>query len=316
MIIDIHAHIIPPAALRERHSGQAWWPRVYRDASGGQLIELGGSTMGAAPREMSDIGRIVAEQDAAGVEVVVLSPPPFVLGYERPAEQGHAICRVQNDAIAQITSGTAPQTANSSHPNSAFWMDVEGGMFYDAGYWYYNDGKLLANAENRLITTGNLKKTAYGSFFGTGTTIAENASFAAFDGGNLYYFDHAAHCIKRYNLKGAETVNLLYYSAGEVVSELGIGPINLFTADNPEGSLVPKQRLLYVLHGGGMTSVLTHDVSAYFGDLNSDGRANENDALLICDYKISMALDSAQLALADVNRDGRIDLLDALEICR
>jgi hypothetical protein len=221
-----------------------------------------------------------------------------------------------NDAIAQITSGTAPQTAAFSHPNSEFWKDAQGGMFYDAGYWYYNDGTLLANAENQLITIGNLKKTIYDSFFGSGTTIAENASFAAFDGGNLYYFDHAAHCIKRYNLKSTEIVDLLYYSAGEVVSELGIGPINLFAADNPEGSLVPKQRLLYVLHGGGMTSVLTHDVSAYFGDLNSDGRANENDALLICDYKISMALDSAQLALADVNRDGRIDLLDALEICR
>jgi aminocarboxymuconate-semialdehyde decarboxylase len=102
MIIDVHAHIIPPAALRERQSGQPWWPRVYRDASGVQLIEHGGSTMGAAPRELSDIGRIVAEQDAAGVEIVVLSPPPFVLGYETPAEQGHGICRVQNDAIAKI----------------------------------------------------------------------------------------------------------------------------------------------------------------------------------------------------------------------
>jgi len=222
-----------------------------------------------------------------------------------------------NDAIAQITSGTAPQTAAVSHPNSEFWKDAQGGMFYDAGYWYYNDGTMpVGNVEDQRITIGNLKKTAFSNFFGMGTTIAQNASFAAFDGGNLYYFDHAVHSIKRYNLKSAETVELIYFSADQVVSELGIGPISLFAADNPEGSPLPKQRLLYILHGSGMTSVLTHDVSAYFGDLNNDGRADEKDALLICGYKIGQMLDLAQLALADANSDGHIDLLDALGICR
>ncbi len=221
-----------------------------------------------------------------------------------------------NDAIVQITSGTAPQTATASHPYSAFWWDVEGGMFYDAGYWYYNDGTMsVGNVLDQRITIGNLKKTVYNNAFGMGAIIAENASFAAFDGGNLYYFDHDTRSIKRYNLKSTETVELINFSAGEVVSELGMGPINLYAAGNPEGSFVSKQQLLYILHGGGVTSVLTLAVSSVVGDLNRDGRANEMDALLICGFRIGIALTEEQLTLADVNNDGIIDLSDALLIC-
>ncbi len=225
-----------------------------------------------------------------------------------------------NDAVVQLTAGTAPQTSAASHPYSAFWKDAEGGMFYDAGYWYYNDGTLPAHhVGDQRVTLGDLRKTVYGSLFGMGTIIAENTSFAAFDGGNLYYFDHDGHSIKRYNLKSAETIKLESFTESDVVSELAIGPLSLYLADNWEGSRVPKQRLVYILLSGGEPGevlVLSADISPYLGDLNGDGRANVTDALLVCKYRIGGALEPEQLSLADMNGDGLVDLLDALGICR
>lgn len=229
----------------------------------------------------------------------------------------HFSTQKPNDVEVQITSGTAPEAATASHPYSDFWQYVEGSMFYDAGYWYYNDGtKLYSSVAGRYITIGNLKKTIFVNAFDTGSTIAGNATFAASDGGSLYYFDHGTLSIKRYSLKSADTVELINFSTGEVISELGIGPINLYAAGNPEGSLVSKQQLLYILHSGGATSVLTFALSPAVGDLNRDGRINEMDALLICGFRIGIALTEEQLTLADANNDGIIDLSDALLICR
>ena len=101
MNIDIHAHIILPEVLREVDPTDAWRPRVFRDEQGRQKVEHGGKVAGSAPREFVDIERILAEQQAAAVDLVVLSPWTSLLNYDLSAEECRRTCRLQNDALAR-----------------------------------------------------------------------------------------------------------------------------------------------------------------------------------------------------------------------
>src|SRR5574341_137726 len=101
MLIDIHAHYIPPEVLRERNPGESWRPRVYRDEQRRQIIEHGGTVLSSAPRDISDIDRILAEQKTAQVDVVALSPWSSLFNYNLDAEECLRACRLQNESIAR-----------------------------------------------------------------------------------------------------------------------------------------------------------------------------------------------------------------------
>ncbi len=102
MVIDIHAHIIPREVLREAHPAETWRPHVYRDERGRQLIEMDGRIVDAAVREFVDVERILAEQDAANIDLVVLSPYTSLFNYAMPADEGQRTCRLQNESIARL----------------------------------------------------------------------------------------------------------------------------------------------------------------------------------------------------------------------
>ncbi len=107
MIIDIHAHYIPPEILRDRRSSsndanlaESWRPRVYRDENGKQWVEQGRNAIGSATREFVSIEKILEEQTVAGVDVVTLSPWSSLFNYDQPVEESRRNCRLQNEAIA------------------------------------------------------------------------------------------------------------------------------------------------------------------------------------------------------------------------
>jgi aminocarboxymuconate-semialdehyde decarboxylase len=107
MVIDLHAHYIPPQVLCDQRSSsdgtkpdESWRPRVYRDDRGKQWVEHGGGTIGSALREFVDIQKILAEQDRAGVDIVALSPWSSLFNYDQTVEDCKRNCRLQNEAIA------------------------------------------------------------------------------------------------------------------------------------------------------------------------------------------------------------------------
>jgi aminocarboxymuconate-semialdehyde decarboxylase len=63
VVVDAHAHVVVPGLGAE----VAW-------DEGGQVVRYGGREVRAALREFADLGRILEEQDRAGVDVVVLAP--------------------------------------------------------------------------------------------------------------------------------------------------------------------------------------------------------------------------------------------------
>jgi aminocarboxymuconate-semialdehyde decarboxylase len=101
VIVDIHAHTIVPELLREVAPAEAWRPRIFREG-GRQVIEYGGRRLTSAVREIVRPEGILAAQDAAGVDCVVLSPWAPLLRYDVPSAEGLRISRIYNEALARL----------------------------------------------------------------------------------------------------------------------------------------------------------------------------------------------------------------------
>jgi aminocarboxymuconate-semialdehyde decarboxylase len=98
MTFDAHAHVIVP----EITGDEPWQPRVWWDDGGGQVVELGEKQIRAAIAEFVDIDGILAAQDEAGVDRVLLCPWVPLLYYDAEPDDGLARARIQNDALARL----------------------------------------------------------------------------------------------------------------------------------------------------------------------------------------------------------------------
>jgi aminocarboxymuconate-semialdehyde decarboxylase len=95
---DAHAHVIVP----EITGDDAWRPKVWRDDAGNQIVEMGGKQIRAAVQEFVDARLILAAQDEAGVDRVLLCPWVPLLYYDAEPEDGLARARIQNEALAGL----------------------------------------------------------------------------------------------------------------------------------------------------------------------------------------------------------------------
>jgi aminocarboxymuconate-semialdehyde decarboxylase len=100
--VDVHVHVIVPEITRGAGAGEAWRPHVFRDDAGAQVVETGGRQIRAAVAEFVDIGEILAAQDAAGVDRVLLCPWVPLLYYDAEPAEGLARARIQNEALAGL----------------------------------------------------------------------------------------------------------------------------------------------------------------------------------------------------------------------
>jgi aminocarboxymuconate-semialdehyde decarboxylase len=89
-VVDAHAHVIVPGVGAE----------VRWDESG-QIVELGGRAIRSAVREFVDLGRILEEQDRAGVDLVVLCPWVNLVGKET-ARQNEALAAMVGERVAAL----------------------------------------------------------------------------------------------------------------------------------------------------------------------------------------------------------------------
>ncbi|NUR75175.1 MAG: amidohydrolase [Thermoleophilia bacterium] len=94
MIVDVIAHVVVPGL-----GATVTWDG---DA---QVVELDGRRIRSAVREFVAVDRILAEQDRAGVDRVVLCPWVQLLGRE-PARQNEALAELVSERVACL--GTAP----------------------------------------------------------------------------------------------------------------------------------------------------------------------------------------------------------------
>jgi aminocarboxymuconate-semialdehyde decarboxylase len=98
MTFDAHAHVIVP----EITGDEPWQPRVRWDDGGGQVVELGEKQIRAAIAEFVDSDGILAAQDEAGVDRVLLCPWVPLLYYDAEPDEALRRARIQNEALAGL----------------------------------------------------------------------------------------------------------------------------------------------------------------------------------------------------------------------
>ena len=102
MIVDAHAHVIVPEICRDVAPDESWRPRVYRDEQGAQVVELDGRPIRSAIGEVVDVDAILAAQDAAGVDRIVLTPWVPLLWYDADPAEALRRSRIQTEALAEL----------------------------------------------------------------------------------------------------------------------------------------------------------------------------------------------------------------------
>jgi aminocarboxymuconate-semialdehyde decarboxylase len=109
-VIDAHAHVIVPEIVRDAAPTEHWRPRVS-GASGSQVVELGGREIRSAVREWVDLERLLADQDRAGTDLVVLSPLVVLLGYDAEPQEALRRARLQNAGLARLVQARPDRVA-------------------------------------------------------------------------------------------------------------------------------------------------------------------------------------------------------------
>lgn len=102
--LDIHAHHVgQPVIERIEREGAAFNIRIVTSEDGAKRVKVGDRITGMPllPTLIDESARL-KWMDEAGIDVQLLSGWMDLAGYHLPAEAGAWLCRVQNDALAEI----------------------------------------------------------------------------------------------------------------------------------------------------------------------------------------------------------------------
>ncbi|MGA7490561.1 MAG: amidohydrolase family protein [Xanthobacteraceae bacterium] len=105
MIIDVHGHLVPPdllAAIRNER-GRFSSLRLVEDGGGLAIAFAGGKPSRPIMKGLSDVAGRLAWMDAQRIDRQVVGGWPDWFGYELPAAEGEAWCRLFNDVQLAAT---------------------------------------------------------------------------------------------------------------------------------------------------------------------------------------------------------------------
>jgi aminocarboxymuconate-semialdehyde decarboxylase len=102
--IDTHGHIIVPQILRSEAHSESWRPQITHRPDGGQMISNNRFVNGPVLREFVNLPRIIEHMDAVKVDVMAISPPPFLFFWYLDGPTGLEACRLQNDGITEVVA--------------------------------------------------------------------------------------------------------------------------------------------------------------------------------------------------------------------
>ncbi len=99
--IDFHTHVVPRVLEHFAPPAPSWPELVLATPACGYLAR-NGTAIRALDDRSWDVARRIADMDAAGVDVQVLSPLPATFAYDFAPGDTQRFARLQNDAIAEI----------------------------------------------------------------------------------------------------------------------------------------------------------------------------------------------------------------------
>src|SRR6266536_4328869 len=104
MIIDVHGHLVPPdllAAIRKEH-GRSPSLRLIEDGTGLAIAFAGAKPSRPIMKGLSDVAGRLAWMAKQSIDRQVVGSWPDWFGYELPAAEGEAWCRLINEAQLAI----------------------------------------------------------------------------------------------------------------------------------------------------------------------------------------------------------------------
>ncbi|HUI98373.1 MAG TPA: amidohydrolase family protein [Xanthobacteraceae bacterium] len=101
MIVDSHAHLVPPELIATIRKEQARFPgvRVIEEAGSIALAFAGGKPTRPIAKPLSDMAARLAWMDKQGIAAQVVGGWVDMFGYELPAAEGEGWARLINDAL-------------------------------------------------------------------------------------------------------------------------------------------------------------------------------------------------------------------------
>ncbi len=110
MIIDTHAHIIVPEITLDAAPDEAWRPQIIWE-DGQQIVAFGGKWIKSATDDFVNIEKILAAQEEAGVDMVLLCPWVNLLFYNTYVDEGLRRSRIQNKALSELAQKYSDRVA-------------------------------------------------------------------------------------------------------------------------------------------------------------------------------------------------------------
>jgi len=101
MKVDIHAHMLVPEIMSD-HGPEDWRPMLTPHPSGGYLIRSKSFVNGPAFKRIIEADQIERSVVESGLDLAVLSTPPYAFFYELPASEGELASMIQNDGLARV----------------------------------------------------------------------------------------------------------------------------------------------------------------------------------------------------------------------
>ena len=101
MIVDTHAHLVPPDLMAAIRKEQQRFPALRVIEEGGSLAFAfaGGKPTRPVSKPLSDVAARLAWMDKQGIDRQVVGGWVDMFGYELPAAEGEAWSRLINDAM-------------------------------------------------------------------------------------------------------------------------------------------------------------------------------------------------------------------------
>jgi aminocarboxymuconate-semialdehyde decarboxylase len=106
-VVDVHTHVVPKGwpELSAACGGEGWpWLRI--DSERAAMIMVGETEFRPIGPQTWDPATRLADMDADGIDLQVVSPTPVFFAYDRPADQAVKVARIFNDLALETLAGS------------------------------------------------------------------------------------------------------------------------------------------------------------------------------------------------------------------
>jgi aminocarboxymuconate-semialdehyde decarboxylase len=105
-VIDVHTHYVPFGwpEIASQTGAVAEWPWLRVESEHDAMIMLGSREFRRIGSQCWDAERRLADMDANGIDIQVVSPTPVFFNYARPAGEAMKVSRIFNDLALEICS--------------------------------------------------------------------------------------------------------------------------------------------------------------------------------------------------------------------